>query len=34
MNIQYDIASEFIEEQNKSQSIELNNPEITEEGKI
>ena len=34
INIQYDIASEFIEEQNKSQSSELNNPEVTEEGKI
>lgn len=34
INIQYDIASEFIEEQNKSQSRELNNLEVTEEGII
>jgi len=38
INIQYDIASEFIEEQSKSQNRELNNPEnnpeVTEEGKI
>lgn len=33
INIQYDIASEFIEEQNNSQSRDLNNLEITEEGK-
>jgi len=33
INVQYDIASEFIEEQNKSRSRELNNPEVTEEGK-